>query len=379
MRTPIALVGWVVVVGAWACRAAEGEAWGRIAPYFAPPAEFAGKLGEYRSPLLFEDGLRVADAKDWSRRRAEILRKWHGLLGPWPEMIERPAFEVGEGARRDGFTQYAVKVEVAPGQTLAGVYLVPEGAGPFPAVLVPFYEPGTSVGAPPQAGRGKFGDYGLQLARRGFVTLSIGSPGVDARKPDRAGAVCQPLSYLAYVAANCATALGQRPEVDAKRIGVVGHSYGGKWAMFASCLSEKFAAAAWSDPGIMFDEARSNVNYWEPWYLGLDPKLPEQRKPGVISPERPRTGPYKVMVETQTDLHELHALMAPRPFLVSAGSEDPVERWVALNHSVAVNRVLGHANRIGMHNRPMHGQTAEANDVVYAFFEHFLKGGGGAK
>ena len=33
---------------------------------------------------------------------------------------------------------------------------------------------------------------------------------------------------------------------------------------------EKFAAVAVSDPGIVFDETRSNVNYWEPWYLGFD-------------------------------------------------------------------------------------------------------------
>jgi pimeloyl-ACP methyl ester carboxylesterase len=247
------------------------------------------------------------------------------------------------------------------------------GKGPFPAVLVPFYEPGTSVGRPPDPKRGKFGDYGLQLARRGFVTLSIGSPGGDARKPDRAGAVCQPLSYLAYVAVNCANALANQSDVDSKRIGVVGHSYGGKWAMFASCLSERFAAAAWSDPGIIFDEARSNVNYWEPWYLGLDPGLAAQRKPGLVTAENPRTGAYKTMIERGMDLHELHALMAPRPFLVSGGAEDGPGRWVALNHAVAVNKLLGFEGRVGMTNRKEHAQNAEANEVVYLFFEHFLK------
>ena len=38
------------------------------------------------------------------------------------------------------------------------------------------------------------------------------------------------------------------------RIGIVGHSFGGKWSLFASCLYEKFACAAWSDAGIVFDE-----------------------------------------------------------------------------------------------------------------------------
>ena len=349
------------------------EAWAKIAPYFSPPAEFAGRLGEFRSPLKFEDGSLVRDAKDWPRRRAEILAKWNAVMGPWPELIERPRVEVQSSEVREGYTEQAVKVEVAPGQMLAGILLVPAGRGPFPAVLVPFYEPGTSVGRPPDPKRGKFGDYGLQLAKRGFVTLSIGSPGGDARKPDRSGAVCQPLSYLAYVAVNCANALANRSDVDAKRIGVVGHSYGGKWAMFASCLSERFAAAAWSDPGIVFDEARSNVNYWEPWYLGLDPTLAAQRKPGLVTPENPRTGAYKTMIERGMDLHELHALMAPRPFLVSGGAEDGPGRWVALNHALAVNKLLGFEGRVGMTHRKEHTQNPEANEVVYLFFEHFLK------
>jgi len=345
----------------------------RIAPYMVPPAEFAGKLGEYRSPLVFEDGSQVADARDWPRRREEILRKWQGVMGPWPALIERPRFDLSGETAREGYIEYAVKVEVAPGQMLDGVYLVPARTkGRRPAVLVPFYETGTSVGRPP-GGKPYLADYALQLARRGFVTLSIGSPGGDARKPDRSGAVCQPLSYLAYVAANCANALANRPEVDARRIGIVGHSYGGKWAMFGACLCERFAAAVWSDPGIVFDEARSNVNYWEPWYLGFDPALPAQRKPGLVTTQNPRTGAYQVMMERGMDLHELHALMAPRPFLVSGGSEDTPARWVALNHAVVVNKLLGFEGRVGMQNRKDHPPTEEANEVVYAFFERFLR------
>jgi len=79
----------------------------------------------------------------------------------------------------------------------------------------------------------------------------------------------QRLSFEAYGAANCHTALSNLPEVDPERIGVVGHSYGGKKAMFASCLYDKFACAAWSDGGIVFDEQLANVNYWEPYYILL--------------------------------------------------------------------------------------------------------------
>ena len=101
----------------------------------------------------------------------------------------------------------------------------------------------------------------------------------------------------------------------------MGHSFGGKWAMFASCLFEKFACAVWSDPGIVFDESRQDINYWEPWYLGLDPATRRATR-GLVTPENPRTGAYKRIFESGHDLHELHALMAPRPFLVSGGAED---------------------------------------------------------
>jgi hypothetical protein len=85
-----------------------------------------------------------------------------------------------------------------------------------------------------------------------------------------------------------------------------------------------------------------------------------------------------VLVEGGHDLHELHALIAPRPFLVSGGSEDGPARWEALNHSVDVNRLLGYSDRVGMTNRPDHTPTAQSNEQIYAFFEHFLKANNGA-
>jgi pimeloyl-ACP methyl ester carboxylesterase len=341
-----------------------------IAPHFEVPARFAGKFGEFRSPLKFDDGSTVQSPADWPRRRAEILKYWTNALGPWPPLIENGKLEVLKEERRETFLQQRVTVTTAPGQTQEGWLLVPDGAGPFPAALVVFYEPETSTGmksGPKQA----FRDYALQLTRRGFVTLSIGSPGGDARKPDLAGATCQPLSFHAYVAVNCWHALANHPKVDAKRIGVVGHSYGGKWALFAGALWEKFACVAVSDPGIVWNEARPSVNYWEPWYLGHDPSRPP-RKPGLPTPENPATGPYQQLRKDARDLTDIHALICPRPFLVSGGSEDPPENWIALNHSIAVNNLLGADHRIGMTNRPDHDPIEAANSVVWAFFEHFL-------
>lgn len=334
--------------------------------YFRPPQEFVDQFGDYASPLTFDDGRPVENVYQWSLRRREIRKRWEAALGAWPPPVERPRVEIVASEPRENFTQHRVRVQVAPTQILDGYLLVPGGKGPFPAVVVPYYDAATGAGLGME-----LRDFGLQLTRRGFVSLSIGSPGGDARKPDLAGAQCQPLSYLGYIASTCYTVLAARPDVDPRRIGIVGHSYGGKWALFGSCLDERFACAVWSDPGIVFDEARGSVNYWEPWYLGYE--TGRVRKPGLVTTENPRTGPYATLVAERRNLHELHALMAPRPFLVSGGSEDFPARWAALNHTVAVDRLLGVRDRVAMTNRPEHPPTAESNEQIYRFFDRFLK------
>ena len=104
--------------------------------------------------------------------------------------------------------------------------------------------------------------------------------------------------------------------------------------------------------------------------MGYEPN--QQRQRGIPNATNPRTGAYRKLFIDGFDLHELHALMAPRPFLVSGGSEDRPERWKALNHTIEVNKLLEHPNRIAMTNRKAHSPTPESNEQIYLFLEHFL-------
>jgi dienelactone hydrolase len=369
-----------------------------LASFFSPPLGYVGEMGAYRSPLMFEDGTRVKNASDWQRRREEILTRWHGEMGRWPDLIAAPRFEAGPITRRDNITQRRLKIGLELGGGMVDAFmLVPDGDGPFPAVLTVFYDAQTGVGY----GR-EHRDFAWGLAQRGFVTLSIGKPnsGINLENPDKvpngraryfgpdgAEVTVQPLSALAYAAANAHTFLANRPEVYPDRIGIVGHSFGGKWGLFASCLYDKFDCAVWSDPGIVFDERDrrkenpgGSVNYWDTWYLGaeggtttdLNKDIRFRKLPGE---GQARTGAYKRLVEGGHDLVELHALMAPRPFMVSGGTADPPERWVALNHAIEVNRLLGYDHRVAMTIRDTHSPTAESNQQIYRFFEWWLMEG----
>ncbi|MBV9471080.1 MAG: hypothetical protein JO316_06240 [Abitibacteriaceae bacterium] len=338
--------------------------------YFLPPDELQDEFGAFRSPLLWDNGSRISRPEEWPLRRQEILDYWHRVMGAWPPLLENPACTILHEERGAGFSRSRLRMELAPGQTQEGWLLMPDGEGAFPAVLVVYYEPETSVGLK-VGDSAQHRDYGLQLVKAGFVTLNIGTPGGNAWKPDIGEAQCQPLSFHAYVAANAWTLLALLPQVKAQSIGIVGHSYGGKWALFAAALWEKFAAVAVSDPGIVWDELRANVNYWEPWYLGYDKSF--QRAPGIPSEQNPRTGAYARLWDAGRDLTDLHALICPRPFLTSGGSEDPAERWIALNHARALNTFLGLKEpRIAMANRRTHAPDEAANKVLREFFLRFL-------
>ncbi len=352
---------------------AAADPWSVLAPHAGPPADFKPDPTPWRDPLIFNDGSRVATAADWQRRRAEILGDWQKLLGEWPPLITEPQAEILRSEPQDGYRRDRISFRWTPGEVTEGWLLVPDGAANAPGVVTVYYEPDTAAGLSDKPHR----DFALQLVRKGIVCLSIGTTATTNNKtysiyyPGIDQATVQPLSMLACAAANAWHVLAARPEVDAARIGITGHSYGGKWSMFASCLYDKFACAAWSDGGIVFDDTRPSINYWEPWYLGWHPR--PWRKRGLVTPDNPAHGLYPELRAAGRDLHELHALMAPRPFLVSGGSEDPPERWHVLQHSIAVNKLLGHDHRVFMTNRPEHAPNAESNAVLVAFFEHFLK------
>ena len=349
------------------------DPWTTLSPFAAPPPNFEAKTSPWRDPLLFNDGTTVKTATDWQKRRAELLSDWHALMGTWPPVMKEPKPEILKSEPQQGYRRDRIRFQWTPLLHTEGWLLIPDGAKKAPAVITVYYEPDTSVGLSDKPDR----DFALQLVKKGFVCLSIGTTESSADKtyaihhPDIDHATVQPLSMLAYAAANAYHVLAARPEVDPDRIGITGHSYGGKWSMFASCLYDKFACAAWSDGGIVFDDTRPSINYWEPWYLGSHPR--PWRARGLITADNPALGLYPKLRAAGRDLHELHALMAPRPFLVSGGSEDPPERWHVLEHSRRINRLLGQENRVFMTNRPDHAPNPDSNAVLVAFFEHFLK------
>ena len=355
--------------GPWSAAVPEFT-WQDMQKYFVPPPEYAGKLGTYRDVLKFDDGTPVKTPQDWAKRRQEILDYWHGAIGKWPAPIEKPKVIVNKTEHVDHFTRIEVQIEVTPTQQPTGpqFILVPDGKGPFPAVVVTWYgtlDTAGKVYPDPKMCPGPI-DFGRRLANRGYVVLCLGNCVIPTKG-------VQPLSYTAYAVANCYNVLANMKEVDPKRVGVMGFSLGGIIAMFGSCLCDKFACAVWIDPAPVIDEKR-DAAYNNDAFLGWD--FSATAHPGglPISDKNPRRGAYAKLVVEKHNFNELHALMAPRPLLVSAGQYVRPEDWTAFNHLVAVNNLLGYKDRVAVTWRNQHYPTLESLGQIYAFLDHFLKG-----
>lgn len=139
----------------------------------------------------------------------------------------------------------------ADGKPLSGLLLKPEGAGPFPAVVLSH-----GLGGNAQT---MMRSRGAELVRAGFVCIATdythagrgGGPG------DRAGidfkqAGARPENIRRGLA--CIELLRQRPDVDPRRIALYGHSMGAFLTIaLAAAAPDRVAAAAITAGGVVQD------------------------------------------------------------------------------------------------------------------------------
>lgn len=125
------------------------------------------------------------------------------------------------------YTAEDVSFAHGDGARLAGTLTLPDGRGPFPAVVT---VTGSGLQDRDEHIRGVGADYrpfrdiADTLARRGIATLRFDDPGVGGSEPYPPDAT--PFDYAAIVRSALAY-LRARSEVDPDRVGLLGHSEGG--------------------------------------------------------------------------------------------------------------------------------------------------------
>jgi dienelactone hydrolase len=181
--------------------------------------------------------------------------------------LEAPDFEVLESGAFGNYTRRLITFVAADGDRIPAYLFRPDGRGPFPAVLIHHQhhsqrhlgksEPAGLAGDPRQA-------FAPALAERGFAALVPDSlcfedrrrnaAGIDAHEDDDIQHYLEMGERLTLsdtlmrkVLADASSGLALLaglPEVDKRRIGVLGHSYGGNTTLFQAALDERVSFAA---------------------------------------------------------------------------------------------------------------------------------------
>jgi hypothetical protein len=186
----------------------------------------------------------------WRREIPDIRRRMELVMGPLPGVDRRVALdvEVTREERTDRYLRRKVWYTPEPGDRVPAWLLIPHDATPEKraAAMLCLHQT-NNVGKDEPAGLGGLPNlhYAHELAERGFVCLvpdypSFGEYAYDFQTPDRgyaSGSMKAVWNNLRGV-----DLLVGLPQVDATRIGVVGHSLGGHNAIFTATFDDRLVA-----------------------------------------------------------------------------------------------------------------------------------------
>ena len=306
-------------------------------------------------------------AKDWPKRREQILANMQLVMGPKPDSSARVALDVqiGEEVKMPRYVRKKLTFAAEKNDRVPAYLLVPLGhTGRMPAVLC--LHQTTRIGKGEPAGLGERDNmrYAVHLAERGYVTLAPDYPSFGDYAYDFAHSKFQSGSMKAVWNNMRAIDLLQAlPEVDPERIGCIGHSLGGHNTMFTAAFDTRIKAAVSNCGFTSFAKYYGgNLKGWT-----SDRYMP---RIAAVYDLRPEKMPF--------DFTEVVAAIAPRAFLASAPIHDDNFEVSGVKDCIAaakpVYELLGAGDRLAA-NYPdcKHDFPPEVRKVAYEWLDRWLK------
>jgi hypothetical protein len=328
------------------------------------------KVGDWKKsvpdPLKLNNGQIVRDAATWRNvRRPEVVRLLEdAIYGKIPVNVPKVVWTAGEltQSTNNGIatlsrtaTGQFVNADGSPYAAAAGTAPARGGRGGGAGLTVTYTIPANATGPVPLVQGGNV----QRTLAMGFGTVNFGgsAPNVTSQPPatNDWGAIRK----YGWVVSRALDYLETDKLVDAHQVALTGHSIGGKQALvagafderiglvFASCSGEGGASMMKRDWGETLDDLAqlSPQNYadnFQKWVRHWD--------------------------EMPVDAHMLVALMAPRPLLITGGTQDqwsdPVGVFWAGYFAGPVYKVLGKKD-LGATEPPKPNVFLEGDLVFY--------------
>lgn len=239
-------------------------------------------------------------------------------------------------------------------------------ANPCPGVVVPFYYPEAMLGMDPFTGEALPGFAGIEmmlhLVRRGYAVASADAFHLTYHPSDKARADFSRWKDAAealrkdhpdWTGIGKLTAdtllltdvLAADPRVDAERLGIAGHSLGGKMAFYAGCLDNRIKVILASDFGIGWEQ----TNWRDIWYWG--DTVDKLQKAGL-------------------DHSSLLGCSGAKPMCLLAGQYDDMTSWEMMKAAPGYKTCPERLKII--HHGTGHRPPADVLEEGYAFLDHWL-------
>lgn len=319
----------------------------------------------------------VSSQEEWSQRRQQLQARFLELIRdahkpPKPELDLQIEEEIEvEGIYRRLSITYQVESDERA-HAFLGIPL--DGSKPFPAVVA--LHGTTAQGTWQTAGLEGNADKAFldQLCRQGYVVISP-EHFVSGRRIPSEGSYDTSRFYqkhpewtavgkFTYEHSIAIDVLESLKEVDAQRIGVMGHSLGGHGSFLLSAYDPRVQATVCNCGGAFFRH-NSAVEAWarDHWYVYFKPM-----REGLLKGQLP-----------PIDFHEIISLIAPRAFLDISGLNDgnlltQRQRVLMLLKVADVYEMLGSPENMAFfaHGRG-HSVPLESRQLILGFLDAHLK------
>jgi dienelactone hydrolase len=305
---------------------------------------------------------------DWTSQRAEFRRQYQEMLGllPFPERTDLKPVITGK-LEHEEFTVEKLQFQALPGLYVTAALFLPKNATkPAPTIL---YESGhwrLVTNGISYGNKAAYQADGAWFARNGYVCLVLDTvlagevQGIHTGTRDKGlwwwnSRGYTPAGVEAWFGIRALDYLSTRPEVDANRFGITGHSGGGAYSWAVTALDERIKVAAplagMADlhahvvEGIMDSHCDCNfpINYYR-W-----------------------------------DFPQIAALAAPRPLLIGGTDKDGLfnlENTLRIHDKVRrIYQLHKATDKLGLILAPGgHDETPELQLAVLRWFNRHLKG-----
>ncbi len=310
---------------------------------------------------------------DWPGIREEIRARVESSMGAPPEGADKapPKCEELERFEKHGLTHVRIRYHVVDDAFNEMICVLP-ATSPAPAVFC-IHGTNREIGKlgvidPKTPNRA----YGIELARRGYVTVAADQFGFGATIASMTQKELVERFFKRYPGwsldgrrlldhTRALDALGTLPFVAKGRAGAIGNSLGGRTVMYLAALDERITAAVSS--------------------TGISPNATNVFRSCTIQTELSPALSRAIMRNGRIpwDYHEMIALVAPRALLAIEPWNDTENPYVAptfdcFRSATAVWRLLGNPERASMlvHGEG-HDTPADVRELAYRWLDRFLR------